>query len=58
MNYLNAKKLADALALALADTCQRIEIAGSVRRKKPECGDLDAALARLEQEIAPCCTFS
>lgn len=39
--YATARKWADQLSEKLAPTCQRIEVAGSVRREKPECGDLE-----------------
>mgnify|MGYP001587513803 CR=1 FL=1 len=33
--------LASELADALRQSCERIEVAGSVRRQKPECGDIE-----------------
>lgn len=36
-----ARQLAEALAADLMPGCERIEIAGSVRRRKPEVGDLE-----------------
>lgn len=39
--YAKARKWADQLCERLLPACQRIEIAGSVRREKPECGDLE-----------------
>lgn len=39
--YATMKKLADSMVDRLAPACQRIEIAGSVRRKKDLCGDLE-----------------
>ena len=49
MSTVTKVKLPHAEALALAESiletlrpgCERIEIAGSVRRKKPECGDIE-----------------
>lgn len=43
-----AERVARALVEALAPACERIEIAGSVRRKKPEVSDLElVAVPRL-----------
>lgn len=36
-----ARETARALVAALGDTCERIEIAGSIRRGKPEVGDIE-----------------
>jgi DNA polymerase/3'-5' exonuclease PolX len=41
MNYLTAKHIANELVTGLRDACQRIEIAGSVRRAKAEVKDLE-----------------
>lgn len=41
MNYLIAKHFADELIVGLAPSCLRIEVAGSVRRKKPEVKDIE-----------------
>lgn len=41
MNYLIAKHIADELVAGLAPACQRIEVAGSVRRAKPEVKDIE-----------------
>jgi DNA polymerase/3'-5' exonuclease PolX len=38
---IHAQRIATAIVEALAPTCQRIEIAGSVRRGEPECGDIE-----------------
>ena len=41
MKYEEAKKIADEVRMALAPHCWRIEIAGSIRRKRPEVGDVE-----------------
>lgn len=38
-----ASGLADELLALLAPACERIEIAGSIRRRKPDCGDVELA---------------
>lgn len=39
--YVQAKALADKIVEALRPHCKRIEIAGSIRRERPYCGDID-----------------
>lgn len=47
--YNHAKQLADQLLAKLSPVCQRIEIAGGVRRHKVECHDIElVAVPRLE----------
>ena len=41
MNLSAATKLAERIRAELAPHCDRIEIAGSIRRRRPECGDID-----------------
>lgn len=41
MKLADAQKVAEGVALLFAPFCERIEIAGSVRRLRPECGDID-----------------
>lgn len=41
MKYQEAKTIADNLVALLAPHCERIEIAGSLRRLKPEVGDIE-----------------
>ena len=41
MNLTAATRLAERIREDLADFCERIEIAGSIRRRRPECGDID-----------------
>jgi DNA polymerase/3'-5' exonuclease PolX len=37
----DAQKVAEGVALLFEPFCERIEIAGSIRRQRPECGDVD-----------------
>jgi DNA polymerase (family 10) len=37
----NARQLAERIVAALAPFCERIDIAGSIRRARPVCGDID-----------------
>lgn len=41
MELNQAKAIADRVVSLLAPHCERIEIAGSIRRKKPEVGDIE-----------------
>ena len=41
MELEKAKKIARELVVMLAPVCERIEIAGSIRRRKPEVGDIE-----------------
>jgi DNA polymerase (family X) len=41
MNLAHAQKLADRIAEELRPYCSRMEIAGSIRRRRPEVGDID-----------------
>lgn len=41
MKLAQAQKLAERVAGELSAYCQRIEIAGSIRRQRPEVGDID-----------------
>ena len=41
MSYNSAKKLAEQIKTVLAPSCQRIEIAGSIRRQKKTVGDIE-----------------
>lgn len=41
MNYATAKRYADQVVEWLGPFCERIKIAGSIRRERPECRDLD-----------------
>jgi DNA polymerase/3'-5' exonuclease PolX len=40
-SLMSAKTIADAVVYTLEPYCQRIEIAGSIRRHKPEVGDIE-----------------
>jgi len=46
-----AMGVADGLRDALADVCERVEIAGSVRRQKPKVGDVEIVYAPRYREI-------
>jgi DNA polymerase/3'-5' exonuclease PolX len=49
-SYNDAKRLADCLVKAIAPYCERIEIAGSVRRKKADVKDIEiVAIPRWEE---------
>jgi DNA polymerase/3'-5' exonuclease PolX len=51
MNYTPAKYIADRLVLNLRDYCERIEIAGSLRRQKENVGDIEiCAMPKLEHQ--------
>lgn len=39
--YAEAKRIADRVIEALQPHCKRLEIAGSIRRECPKCGDID-----------------
>lgn len=41
MIYIVAKSIAERIKNELSIHCERIEIAGSIRRKKPECKDIE-----------------
>jgi DNA polymerase/3'-5' exonuclease PolX len=41
MKYENALAIAESVRSELSPFCARCEIAGSIRRKKPECGDVE-----------------
>jgi len=44
MELERAQKIADAVVKRLAPHCSRIEVAGSIRRKKPQVNDIDLVL--------------
>lgn len=46
-----AQAVAEVLRLALEDFCERIEIAGSIRRRKPEVGDVEIVFVPKMQTI-------
>jgi DNA polymerase/3'-5' exonuclease PolX len=47
-----ATKLAERIQAELAPMCEQIAIAGSVRRQRPECGDIDLVLLPRRNELA------
>ena len=53
MDLLTATKLAERIAAELTPFCERLAIAGSIRRRRPECKDIDlVALVKPGQERA------
>ena len=44
MNASDAQDIADRIVTALAPACERIEIAGSLRRRRPDVHDIDLVL--------------
>ena len=44
MNYKSARRIADSIVEQLKPYCKRIEIAGSVRRKKEEVKDIEICI--------------
>jgi DNA polymerase (family 10) len=62
MQFSRAKLIADRIVEKLLPFCEKIEIAGSIRRLRPECGDIDiVALPHdrngLESELQTRCTI-
>jgi len=54
-----ARAWADEFVARLAPACERIEVAGSIRRREPEVGDVEiVAVARIEQVPTPGDLFS
>jgi len=41
MDYLEARALAEKVCYQLVPYCDKIKICGSIRRRKPECNDID-----------------
>lgn len=53
-----AKALADKLVEALAPHCERILVCGSLRRRKPQVGDIEIVyIPRIDRERNPECLF-
>lgn len=50
LDYKKAKDLADKIVNDLRPVCERIEIAGSVRRRKPKVGDIELVCIPRRQE--------
>jgi DNA polymerase (family 10) len=46
---LRARKYADLIAERLQPFCKRLEIAGSIRRQRPYCGDVDLVAEPLDE---------
>jgi len=60
MELERARKIADEVVKRLSPYCSRIEVVGSIRRKKPTCKDIDLVLIpsdpwNLHQEILGLC---
>lgn len=51
MKLTDARKLADSLVEVLRSSCDRIEIAGSIRRERPECNDVDLVVVPRFHEV-------
>ena len=52
MLLANARAIAESLACAMRPWCDRVEIAGSIRREKPEVGDIEiVAIARWDKRF-------
>jgi DNA polymerase/3'-5' exonuclease PolX len=51
MKLLEIKLIAEKYKAMLEPHCKRIEIAGSIRREKPECRDIEIVLIRDEKEV-------
>ena len=47
MEYNKALEIAEKTKAQLAPYCERIEIAGSIRRKKPDVGDIEIVVGTL-----------
>ena len=50
MKYEEALEIAERVEKELEPYCKRIEIAGSIRRKRPECGDIEIVLVKDDVE--------
>lgn len=44
MKLVEAKAIAENIVISIKPYCERIEIAGSVRRRKPECKDIELVI--------------
>lgn len=53
MKYEEIKPIADKYVCLMRPFCKRIEIAGSVRRKKPECKDIEICIIPYNASIIP-----
>ncbi len=51
MNLLEAQAIASRLILAMAPHCRRIEVAGSIRREKPEVKDIEIVAIPLWEPV-------
>ncbi len=55
MLYSNALYIAEKIKAELAPFCKRIEIAGSIRRKKEEVGDIEIVAIRRNKDLYQLC---
>ena len=51
MKYEDILPIAEEYKVTLEPYCKRIEIAGSIRRKKPECNDIELVLIRDPEKL-------
>jgi len=51
MRLEQAEKLAEQFIHEIADYCQKIEIVGSIRRRKTECRDIDLVLLAKQEQL-------
>lgn len=55
MEYIAAKEIAEKTVEILRPFCMRIEIAGSIRRKRSLCGDVEIVCIRHNRDLVKFC---